>query len=56
MAYPPMKTLKLKSMGGSGRTAIERVEIEGVPGDQVSAALARLGRAMRGTARVRLAR
>jgi hypothetical protein len=46
-----MKIVKLKSMGGSGRTTIERLEIESVLGDKVSAALARLGRTMRATAR-----
>jgi hypothetical protein len=47
-----MKIVKLKSMGGSGRTTIERLEIEGAAGDKVSAALARFGRAMRRKARV----
>jgi hypothetical protein len=42
-----MKIVKLKSMGGSGRTILERLEIGGLLGDTVSAALARLGRTMR---------
>jgi hypothetical protein len=33
-----MKIVKLKSMGGSGRTTIGRLEIEGAAGDKVSAA------------------